>query len=74
MDRDIQERFERIEANLERASERIAQLTESHIDIEAAQKNTTIQIDRLLEAQKAADERLNILIATVEQLISKGQK
>jgi len=74
MDREIRERFERIEANLERASERIAQLTESHIEIEAAQKNTTIQIDKVLEAQKATDERLNILIATVEQLIAKGQK
>jgi len=54
--------------------ERLKLFAENMVELEAADKNLAARIDKLVEAQKATDERLNILITTVEQLINRGQK
>jgi hypothetical protein len=61
MERDVRERFERIEENLERISE-------SHLELEAAQKNTTILLNRFIEETGTAIKALTIL---VDQLIKR---
>jgi methyl-accepting chemotaxis protein len=103
MEREVQERFERIEVNLERVSERmntiservdtitervdritdrvdritdrIDRITEAHLELESAQKNTTLTIDRFVEESKIRgreiDERIANLTILVDHLIKK---
>ena len=51
-----EERFERIERNLEHATDRLVRITdrldritEAHIELGAAQKNTTLVLERFIE-------------------------
>lgn len=96
MEREVQERFERIELNLESVTkrldrvtehldgvtERLDRVTEAHLDLEAAQKNTTVRIDRVVEAidrfveetrtrGKEVDERIANLTILVDRLIER---
>ena len=103
MERDVRERFERIESVLERVTDRLDGITErmdgmtermnvmtermdgmtermdrimeSHLEIEAAQKNTTILLNRFIDesAKRGAelDERITNLTILVDQLIKR---
>ena len=75
MEREVEERFERIEHNLERVTERMDQITEAHLELEAAQKNTTIALNRFVEETTArgreVDERIANLTILVDRLIAK---
>jgi hypothetical protein len=75
MEKEVQERFERIEQNLERVTERLGRITEAHLELEAAQKNTTIALDRLAEETrtrgKEVDERIANLTILVDRLIER---
>jgi hypothetical protein len=68
MESEVRERFERIEQNLERVTERIGSITESHLELEAAQKNTTLALNRFITESGTAIKDLTIL---VDQLIKK---
>jgi hypothetical protein len=73
-----EERFDRIERNLEKNTEGVRDLivvcstilttTEKVV---ASQKEVTEQIKELREAQSATDEKLNILIDTVDRIIRR---
>jgi hypothetical protein len=75
MEAEVRERFERIERNLERVSERMDlmgermdRITEAHLELEVAQKNTTIALNRFIEESNARIADLTIL---VDQLIKR---
>ena len=76
MDKETRERFERIEANLERTGERMNQFHEGMIELEAMQKSTTIALNRFVdESQKRGaevDERIANLAILVDQLVKKN--
>ena len=75
-----EERFERIEAQIEKQNagiqglivvartclDSIQELREAH---DADHKKATAEIDKLREAQAATDDKLNILIDTVDKTI-----
>jgi hypothetical protein len=67
MDKDSRERFERIEANLE-------QISVSHMELEAAQRNLTALLDRIShewdERMKASDERWNQRFETLDERLN----
>jgi hypothetical protein len=69
MEKDVQERFERIETILE-------QIAIAHLDLEASQKYTTGALNRLTEESRVrgreVDERIANLAILVDQLI-KGE-
>ena len=75
MEAEVRERFERIERNLERVSERMDRLTESHSELEAAQKNTAVLLNRFIEESvkrgAEVDERIMSLTILVDQLIKR---
>ena len=71
MDQEVQERSERIELNLERASERIAQIADAHIELEAAQANAQKAHDRLSSKVEDVTERLANLTILVDRLIER---
>ena len=71
MDQEVQERFERIERNLERASERIAQITDTHIELETAQVNAQKTQDRLSSSVENIAEKLANLTILVDRLIER---
>ena len=82
MDKAVNERFERIEGVLEKVTERLDHitvrmdnLTESHIELDAAQRNTTITLNRFIEESNArgakVDERITNLTILVDQLIKR---
>jgi archaellum component FlaC len=76
MEKEVEERFERIEQNLERVSqrmdrmaermdatdERLDRLSEGYIELEAAQKNTTTAINRFVEEVGGKIANLTILV------------
>ena len=68
MEKDVLERFERIEQVLERVAE-------SHLELEAAQKNTTVALNRFIEESSKrgaeVDERIANLTILVDQLIKR---
>ncbi len=68
MEKDARERFERIEQVLQ-------QIGESHLELEAAQKNTTVALNRFIEESNkrgaAVDERITNLTILVDQLIKR---
>ena len=68
MEKDARERFERLEQVVQR-------IAESHLELEAAQKNTTIALNRFIEesAKRGAevDERITNLTILVDQLIKR---
>jgi hypothetical protein len=68
MEREVRERFERIESILERVTDRLDRITLSHVELETAQKNTTIALNRFIEESGARIADLTIL---VDQLINK---
>ena len=72
MEKEVQERFERIERNLERASERIAQITETHVELETAQVNAQKAHDRLSASVEDIAEKLANLTILVDRLIERG--
>ena len=71
MEKEIQERFERIERNLERASERIVQIADAHIELETAQVNSQKAYDRLSSKVEDITERLANLTILVDRLIER---
>ena len=78
MEKEVQERFERIERNLERVSERLGgmtehmgQITTAHLELEAAQKNTHTALDRLSEQVKENTENIANLTILVDRLVAK---
>lgn len=71
MDKEVIERFERIERNLDVAGERIAQITASHIELEAAQRNSNKVMDRLEARSAEVTEQIADLRILVDQLINK---
>ncbi|MBI4475465.1 MAG: hypothetical protein HY646_22565 [Acidobacteria bacterium] len=71
MDKEVYERFERIEGNLERASERIAQITAAHLELETAQVNAQKAHDRLSSTVEDIAEKLANLTILVDRLIER---
>ena len=71
MEKEVQERFERIERNLERASERIAQITDAHMELETAQVNAQKAHDRLSSTVEDIAEKLANLTILVDRLIER---
>ena len=71
MDKEVQERFERIERNLERASERIVQITDAHVELETAQVNAQKANDRLSSTVEGIAEQLANLTILVDRLIER---
>lgn len=70
-----EERFERIESNLDRITGRLDRITEAHIGLEAAQKNTTLVLERFIEETrvrgKEVDERIANLTILVDRLVER---
>ena len=71
MEKEVQERFERIERNLERASERIVQITDAHIELETAQVNSQKAHDRLSSTVEEIAGKLANLTILVDRLIER---
>jgi hypothetical protein len=75
MEKDVIERFERIEGVLERVGERLGRITEGHVELEDAQKNTTIALNRFIDESNKrgaeVDERITNLTILVDQLIKR---
>jgi hypothetical protein len=68
MEKDVRERFERIEGVLEGVSTRLDRITEAHLELEAAQKNTTVALNRFIEETSS---RITDLAILVDQLIKR---
>ena len=68
MENDVRERFERLEQVVQR-------IAESHLEVEAAQKNTTVLLNRFIEESSKrgaeVDERIMNLTILVDQLIKR---
>ena len=71
MDKEVQERFKRIERNLEHASERIVQITDAHVELETAQANSQKTIDRISSKVEDVTERLATLTILVDRLVER---
>jgi hypothetical protein len=71
MDTEVQERFERIERNLERASEGIWQITDAHLELESAQVKAQKAHDRLSAKVEDIAEKLANLTILVDRLIER---
>jgi hypothetical protein len=71
MEKEVQERFERIERNLERASERIVQITDTHIELETAQVSAQKAHDRLSSKVEDIADKLANLTILVDRLIER---
>jgi hypothetical protein len=71
VEKEVQERFDRIERNLERASERIVQITDAHIELETAQANTQKAHDRLSSTVEDIADKLANLTILVDRLIER---
>jgi hypothetical protein len=75
MESEVRERFERIERNLERVSERMDRITEGHLELEAAQKNTAVLLNRFIEESNKrgaeVDERIANLTILVDLLTKR---
>ena len=82
MEKEVRERFERIERNLELAGEQIVEINRAHLELEAAQANSQKRMDRM-EAQAEArqaeadarrawiDEKIANLTILVDRLIER---
>jgi len=70
-----EERCERIERNLDRITDRLDRITDAHIELGAAQKNTTLVLDRFIEETrvrgKEVDERIANLTILVDRLVER---
>lgn len=68
MEKEVQERFERIEGLLERTAE-------AHLELEAAQKNTTVALNRFVDETRSrfdeVGEKLANLTILVDRLIER---
>jgi len=68
MEDDVKERFERLEQVVQR-------IAESHLELEAAQKNSTVLLNRFIEESgkrgAEVDERIANLTILVDQLIRR---
>jgi len=71
VEKEVEERFERIERNLERASERIVQITGAHIELETAQVNSQKAHDRLSSTVEEIAEKLANLTILLDRLIER---
>lgn len=78
MEKEVQERFERIERNMERFSQGMIQfgdgmnqLRQAHIELEASQLNTNKSIDRLSAKVEDLTEQLNNTRILVDQLLKR---
>jgi hypothetical protein len=75
MEKEVRERFERIESVLERVTDRLDRITEAHVELEAAQKNTAVLLNRFIEESNKrgaeVDERITNLTILVDQLIKR---
>jgi archaellum component FlaC len=90
MENGVRERFERIESALEKVTDRLDgitdrldgitdrldRITEAHMELEAAQKNTAVFLNRFIEESNKrgaeVDERIANLTILVDQLIKKN--
>lgn len=70
-EKEVQERFERIERNLEHASERIMQITDAHIELETSQINAQKAYDRLSSTVEDIAKKLANLTILVDRLIER---
>ena len=75
MEKEVRERFERIERNLELAGEQLVEINRAHLELEAAQANSQKRMDRT-EAQAEArrawiDEKIANLTILVDRLIER---
>ena len=68
MEKEVRERFDRIEGLLER-------IAEAHLELDAAQKNTTLALTRFVDETRArfneVGEKLADLTILVERLIER---
>jgi hypothetical protein len=71
MEKEVRERFERIEQNLEYASLRIADITAAHLELETAQANSQKTIDRVSSKLEDVTQRLANLTILVDRLIER---
>jgi len=79
MDKNVEARFERIERALERfigeTREGMAEIRTAHLELEAAQKNTAILLNRFIEETRKrgeeVDERITKLTIQVDRLVAK---
>jgi hypothetical protein len=75
MEPEVRERFERIERNLERVTDRMDRITEAHLELEVAQKSTSVALTRFIdesnERGRRVDERIANLTILVDQLIKR---
>lgn len=78
MDKEVRERFERIELNLERVTERLDVVTqrldrisEAHLELETAQINSQKAHDRLAAIVEDVGEKLANLTILVDRLIER---
>jgi len=71
VEKEVQERFERIERNLEVASERIVQITDAHIGLETAQVKSQKAQDQLSSTVEEIAEKLANLTILVDRLIER---
>jgi hypothetical protein len=75
MEAAVKERFERIERNLELVTERMDRISEVHMELEAAQKNTTLALNRFIEESSKrgaeVDDRITNLTILVDHLIKR---
>jgi hypothetical protein len=71
MEKDVQERFERIETLMERFAVGMNVLRIAHTELEAAQLNTSKTIDRLSKKVEDVAGQVGDLAILVDQLIKK---
>jgi hypothetical protein len=71
METEVQERFERIERNLERASERIVEITTAHLELETAQVNSQKRLDRVDATLQNVGDKIANLTILVDRLIER---
>jgi ribosomal protein RSM22 (predicted rRNA methylase) len=75
MERETEERFQRIERNLEILTERVNTIAEGHIELEAAQKSTQRTLERFIDESRKrggeVDERIANLTILVDRLIER---
>jgi len=78
MEKEVQERFERIEQNLESVTqrldvitERMDRISEAHLDLEAAQKNTAVALERFIEETRTRGKEVDQRIANLTILVDR---
>jgi hypothetical protein len=68
---EVEARFQRIEASLERAGQRIEQITETHLELENAQLNGQKAHNKLAAMVEDLAEKIGNLAFSVDRLIER---